>query len=46
MAGWKRLILGTIIFTSMLGIVVAFYNLPVLTKCGYYGRCGTSAVSD
>ena len=30
---------------TVLGILIAFGNLPVLTGCGYYARCGDAAAN-
>lgn len=43
---WKRAVLAMIVLVTVLGILIAFGNLPVLTGCGYYARCGNAAVMD
>lgn len=44
--GLKNLILAGIAMLMLLGVAVAFANLPVVTGCGYYGRCGVEMVTD
>ncbi|MES2492809.1 MAG: hypothetical protein V4579_05940 [Pseudomonadota bacterium] len=36
----KRLIVTGMSLVVVLGIFVAFSNLPVVTGCGFYGQCG------
>lgn len=36
---WKQAILWGMIALSAMGVIIAFSNLPVLTGCGFYGRC-------
>lgn len=43
---WKRIVLWAIILVAVMGVFIALTNLPVVTGCGYYARCGTSAVVD
>ncbi|MEZ0497950.1 hypothetical protein [Sphingomonas sp. IW22] len=43
---WKCAVLTMIVLVAILGILIAFGNLPVLTGCGYYARCGDAAVMD
>lgn len=43
---WKRIVLWATMLVAVLGVFVALTNLPVITGCGYYARCGTSVVTD
>jgi hypothetical protein len=42
---WKQFVLWATILLAVVGVIVAFTNLPVITGCGYYARCGASAVT-
>jgi len=39
----KKLVLALIALLAIIGVWIAFANLPVITGCGYYGRCGPTA---
>lgn len=46
MRNWRRFVLWSVMIVALLGVFVAIANLPVLTGCGYYGRCGPAAIAD
>lgn len=39
---WKQAVLWAMILVAVIGVFIAFTNLPVVTGCRYYGRCGPS----
>lgn len=39
----QQLIFAGMVLLVVIGLTVAFSNLPVVTGCGYYGECGTPA---
>lgn len=41
--GVKRAVVIAMAVLALVGIWIAFANLPVITGCGYYGRCGAPA---
>ena len=43
---WRGAVLRAIVLVALFGLFVALTNLPVLTGCGYYAQCGTSALTD
>lgn len=38
--------MGMTVLVVVVGVFVAFTNLPVLTGCGFYAQCGAPAVAD
>lgn len=42
--GVKRAVVIAMAVLALVGIWIAFANLPVITGCAYYGRCGVPVV--